>query len=193
MQHPKAVPKQPPRKRQPANFPRSPPLNTTGLWRERNDVPKILKAHDHAGSCRPRPNQLRAMRQCWSLITQQVARTVLLQMQQTTNRSHWSTLPASVIVAAVMCFLHKLNMHTKSLSSGIQGELSHWAGSLLLSKGHAPRYAQLYIYDPRDALDYRMQRNHNLRHDTIHTLQTEHEAEDIATRITADPSACDPR
>jgi hypothetical protein len=39
----------------------------------------------------------------------------------------------------------------------IQGRLSHLAGSLLPEEEEAPVYAQLYIYDPAEALDFRMQ------------------------------------
>jgi len=38
----------------------------------------------------------------------------------------------------------------------IQGQ-SYLAGSLLPQEEESPVYAQLYIYDPAEALDYRMQ------------------------------------
>jgi hypothetical protein len=38
----------------------------------------------------------------------------------------------------------------------VHGELCHRFGSLCPSDGRAPVYAQLYIYDPRIALDERM-------------------------------------
>ncbi|KAJ7023950.1 hypothetical protein C8F04DRAFT_969583, partial [Mycena alexandri] len=41
----------------------------------------------------------------------------------------------------------------------IHGELCHRTGALLPSEGHTPIYAQLYIYEPQAALDYRMQSN----------------------------------
>ena len=41
----------------------------------------------------------------------------------------------------------------------IHGELCHQLGSLLPRRGDRPAYAQLYIYDPREALDHQMQRN----------------------------------
>ncbi|KAJ7638110.1 hypothetical protein B0H17DRAFT_890635, partial [Mycena rosella] len=53
----------------------------------------------------------------------------------------------------------------------IHGELCHRAGALLPSNGQTPMYAQLYIYEPRAALDYRMQNNTNLRRDTMEVLQ----------------------
>ncbi|KAJ3474646.1 hypothetical protein NLI96_g12341 [Meripilus lineatus] len=53
----------------------------------------------------------------------------------------------------------------------IHGELCHLIGSLLPAEGHEPQYAQLYIHDPQYALDVRMRRNDNLRHDTMALLQ----------------------
>lgn len=57
----------------------------------------------------------------------------------------------------------------------IHGELCHLSGSLLPSPGHAPTYAQLYIYEPRDALQHRMannvDNNTHLREDTMAILQ----------------------
>jgi hypothetical protein len=53
----------------------------------------------------------------------------------------------------------------------IHGELCHCAGALLPWEGHNPMYAQLYIYEPRAALNYRMQNNTNLRQDTMEVLQ----------------------
>lgn len=44
----------------------------------------------------------------------------------------------------------------------IHGELSHKHGALLPDYGQAPRYAQLYIHDPNEALDHRLNANHNL-------------------------------
>jgi hypothetical protein len=42
-----------------------------------------------------------------------------------------------------------------------QGCLSHLAGSLLLQEGESPVYAQLYIYNPAEALDHRIQHEAN--------------------------------
>ena len=44
----------------------------------------------------------------------------------------------------------------------IHGELCHRLGSLFPCREDRPAYAQLYIYNPREALDYRMQRNATL-------------------------------
>jgi len=43
----------------------------------------------------------------------------------------------------------------------VQGRLSHLAGSLLPQEGESPVYAQLYIYDPAEALDHRMRHDAN--------------------------------
>ena len=43
----------------------------------------------------------------------------------------------------------------------VHGRLSHMAGSLLPQEGESPVFAQLYIYDPADALDRRMQHEAN--------------------------------
>jgi len=44
----------------------------------------------------------------------------------------------------------------------VHGFLSHWAGSLLPAPNQPPVYAQLYIYDPDDALTYCMDNPHNV-------------------------------
>src|SRR6266508_4654770 len=44
----------------------------------------------------------------------------------------------------------------------VHGSLSHQAGSLLSAPNQPPVYAQLYIYDPDDALTYRMDNPHNV-------------------------------
>ena len=44
----------------------------------------------------------------------------------------------------------------------VHGSLSHHAGSLLPAPDQAPVYAQLYIYDPEDALTYCMGNQHNV-------------------------------
>ncbi|KAG2112888.1 hypothetical protein DEU56DRAFT_713134, partial [Suillus clintonianus] len=54
----------------------------------------------------------------------------------------------------------------------IHGELCHRIGHIMPSEGRHPVYAQLYIYDPRIALDERMQRNENLCRRTMERLQT---------------------
>ncbi|KAJ7106375.1 hypothetical protein C8R44DRAFT_681270, partial [Mycena epipterygia] len=53
----------------------------------------------------------------------------------------------------------------------IRGELCHRAGALIPAAGQNPMYAQLYIYEPRVALDHRMQNNSGLRRDTMEILQ----------------------
>ncbi|KAJ7164034.1 hypothetical protein C8R43DRAFT_827356, partial [Mycena crocata] len=53
----------------------------------------------------------------------------------------------------------------------IHGDLCHRIGTLLPSEGQRPTYAQLYIYEPRAALDHRMNNNSNLRRDTMEILQ----------------------
>ncbi|KDR65039.1 hypothetical protein GALMADRAFT_82350 [Galerina marginata CBS 339.88] len=54
----------------------------------------------------------------------------------------------------------------------IQGKLSHFAGSLLPADNH-PKYAQLYIYDPVEALNHRMAHDANAQLDrqTMQVLQ----------------------
>jgi len=55
----------------------------------------------------------------------------------------------------------------------ILGQLSHYSGALVPPVGRAPFYAQLYLYDPRQALQQRMTRDRNdgLREDTMASLQ----------------------
>ena len=55
----------------------------------------------------------------------------------------------------------------------LHGELSHKAGSLLPPEGEPPVYAQLYVYDPADAVNYQMANawNTHLDHHTMVTLQ----------------------
>ena len=55
----------------------------------------------------------------------------------------------------------------------VHGKLTHKSGSLLPPRDGHPTYAQLYIYDPADALDYRMrhQANSTLHHETMQQLQ----------------------
>jgi hypothetical protein len=58
----------------------------------------------------------------------------------------------------------------------VHGQLSHHAGSLLppeQGENNGPSYAQLYIYDPAEALDYRMnnQYNNGLNRQTMQILQ----------------------
>ncbi|KAJ6566058.1 hypothetical protein B0H19DRAFT_1024942 [Mycena capillaripes] len=53
----------------------------------------------------------------------------------------------------------------------IQGNLYHLSGSLTAPYGIAPSYSQLYMHDPTVALQQRMNRNSNLRQDTMQSLQ----------------------
>ena len=55
----------------------------------------------------------------------------------------------------------------------VHGKLSHKAGSLLPNDGATPLYAQLYIYDGGEALDYRMAHtaNRDLDRGTMQILQ----------------------
>ena len=55
----------------------------------------------------------------------------------------------------------------------LHGELSHKADSLLLPDGEPPVFAQLYVYDPADAVNYWMANalNAHLDHHTMVTLQ----------------------
>ena len=55
----------------------------------------------------------------------------------------------------------------------LHGELSHKIGSLLPSEGEPPVYAQLYIYDPADAVNFRMANawNTQLDRNTLVVLQ----------------------
>ena len=55
----------------------------------------------------------------------------------------------------------------------VQGRLYHQSGALLPRAGSSPVYAQLYIYDPQEALDFRMNNgaNTSLNRATMQTLQ----------------------
>jgi hypothetical protein len=53
----------------------------------------------------------------------------------------------------------------------ILGNLRHLSGALTAPDGIAPSYSQLYMYDPTVALQQRMNRNANLRRDTMQDLQ----------------------
>jgi hypothetical protein len=66
---------------------------------------------------------------------------------------------------------HEINDGSGPPTFRIHGELKHWSGSLLPQKGQTPSYAQLYIYDPKSAMTYWMNRNQGLRRDTMQLLQ----------------------
>ena len=55
----------------------------------------------------------------------------------------------------------------------VQGSIYHNTGPLIPAQGRAPNYAQLYIYDPQEALDYRMghRANAGLHRQTMQILQ----------------------
>lgn len=53
----------------------------------------------------------------------------------------------------------------------IQGELCHRSGPLTPTPGHRPTYAQLYIFEPRAALEHRVSQNQDLRRDTMQVIQ----------------------
>ena len=54
----------------------------------------------------------------------------------------------------------------------ICGELCHRSGALQPAVGQQPQYAQLYVYEPREALAMRVQMNVELRPAVMETLQT---------------------
>lgn len=53
----------------------------------------------------------------------------------------------------------------------IHGQLRHLSGALEPDEGTPPSYSQLYLYEPTEALDLRMQRNNEQRVDTMSMLQ----------------------
>jgi len=53
----------------------------------------------------------------------------------------------------------------------IQGELFHRYGPLEVAQSQQPSYAQLYIYNPQAALDFRKAANSDLRSDVLQILQ----------------------
>ncbi|PIA25852.1 hypothetical protein AQUCO_10700003v1 [Aquilegia coerulea] len=53
----------------------------------------------------------------------------------------------------------------------IHGELCHKVGSLLPEPGKVPSYAQLYIYDPNNALEFRKKRNLHLLPEVLEIIQ----------------------
>lgn len=54
----------------------------------------------------------------------------------------------------------------------ICGELYHRSGALVPEEQQIPRYAQLYIYEPREALRHRITNNADLNAHTLESLQT---------------------
>jgi DNA replication protein DnaC len=66
---------------------------------------------------------------------------------------------------------HSINSRNGPPVFRIQGELFHRIGSVEPSPGSTPTYSQLYIYDPRAALEHRRQQNSGLNSDTLRILQ----------------------
>ena len=56
---------------------------------------------------------------------------------------------------------HSVIAGTGPYSFWISGELHHQAAAILLPPNHAPVFAQLYIHDPNQHLDYREEINDN--------------------------------
>ena len=54
----------------------------------------------------------------------------------------------------------------------ISGELHHRSGALSTPDGHLPRYAQVYVHEPRAALDFRVRQNADLDPQILLSLQT---------------------
>ncbi|PPQ94221.1 hypothetical protein CVT25_006667 [Psilocybe cyanescens] len=68
---------------------------------------------------------------------------------------------------------HAINNRPGPYVFKVQGRLTHQAGSLLPQIGVTPLYAQLYIFDPAEALNFRMQHpaNSGLDRTTMSILQ----------------------
>ena len=67
---------------------------------------------------------------------------------------------------------HSVNVHRRGPPVfRIQGELHHRSGPLLPEVDRPPKYAQLYFYDPRAALEHRCQMSTGLNPDTLESLQ----------------------
>ncbi|KAF5347950.1 hypothetical protein D9756_010186 [Leucocoprinus leucothites] len=49
----------------------------------------------------------------------------------------------------------------------IQGELHHLAGALLPLEGQTPKYAQIYVHEPEQQLEYRRRNNDNMLSDVV--------------------------
>ncbi|KAF8072148.1 hypothetical protein FPV67DRAFT_1371020, partial [Lyophyllum atratum] len=66
---------------------------------------------------------------------------------------------------------HSVNRGNMPPVFRILGDLCHRSGSLTPAPGRPPIYAQLYIYEPRAALEHRMQQNEGLNRQIMDTLQ----------------------
>ena len=59
----------------------------------------------------------------------------------------------------------------------VHGSICHWTGGLLPAAGEDLVYAQLYIYDPAEALVTRLSHNPKARREIMEPLQDELAAE----------------
>ncbi|KAF8901877.1 hypothetical protein CPB84DRAFT_908724 [Gymnopilus junonius] len=66
---------------------------------------------------------------------------------------------------------HSINQRRGPPVFRISGELHHSSGALTPAEGRRPRYAQLYIYEPRAALEARASQNRDLNINLIAHLQ----------------------
>jgi hypothetical protein len=66
---------------------------------------------------------------------------------------------------------HSINCGRGQPVFRICGELCHRSGALIPSGDQPPQYAQLYIYEPRAALESRMAQNETLSQNIMHGLQ----------------------
>ena len=64
----------------------------------------------------------------------------------------------------------------------VHGTVCHWSGDLLPAAGEDPVYAQLYIYDPSEALQKRLTHNPEAAAETMEALQTELASENYYTQ-----------
>ena len=53
----------------------------------------------------------------------------------------------------------------------VQGQICHRSGELVPPEGTPPSYAQLYVYDPAEALEHRAAANPDADRNTLATLQ----------------------
>lgn len=66
---------------------------------------------------------------------------------------------------------HRLNNGTSAPVFRICGELYHHSAALTPANGHTPRYSQLYLYEPREALQHRLDLNEDLDPQLMEGLQ----------------------
>jgi hypothetical protein len=92
-------------------------------------------------------------------------------------RNHIRTYNNALAMTSIGCKIDEsVNNGEEAVNDGVgpyvfklHGELSHKAGSLLPPEGEPPMYAQLYVYNPADAVNYRMANawNTHLDHHTM--------------------------